>query len=167
MPIFSCCFFSVAVIRLHHLGNTKKVGCLSSCLRSQAMLEGAAMSGSLKSSSKLSLKGGHSGYFKNLCEEGQVDELLLAVRSLHQEGIHLSTGILFCLLQQCINKKDLARGREAYHLIAKCGYGSNAFLASHLIHLFAVCGSLPEAYKIFINLLDQLCLLGVQSLQLM
>eukprot|EP00250_Pteridium_aquilinum_P006258 c16214_g1_i1 orf=564-2759(+) len=69
-------------------------------------------------------------------------------------GDTLSVGQIYCLLQDCIKKKDLALGREVYRLIKRNSLESNTFLGSHLIRMFASCGSLSDAIEVFRGLSD-------------
>ena len=56
---------------------------------------------------------------------------------------------LFRLLQDCIKRKDIASGRKVHDIIKKNSLESNAFLGSHLIRMFASCGSLVDATEVF------------------
>lgn len=91
---------------------------------------------------------------KKLCQEGWLHKALQAVEQMDLQGIPLSTNILFCLLQGCIKKEDIAAGRKVHALIVRRGMGSNSFLGSHLIRMFASCGSLLEANRVFSRLLE-------------
>lgn len=91
---------------------------------------------------------------KKLCEEGQLDRAIQAVDSMHHGGLTPSTDILFYLLQGCINSKNLKSGRKVHRLITICGFVDNAFLGSHLIRMFTLCGSLWEATHVFDKILE-------------
>lgn len=84
-----------------------------------------------------------------LCGKGQLSEALCRANLMSEQGVLLSTGLFYFLLQECISKKDLASGREVYGLIIRSGFQANTFLCSHLIRMFAVCGSLVEVNKVF------------------
>lgn len=86
---------------------------------------------------------------EGLCEEGFLNEALQAVRLLDQQGLQVSSNMLYCILQGCMAKKDLAAGREAHHLIVKTGFQSNLFLGRTLIRMFALCGALSDANDVF------------------
>lgn len=70
-----------------------------------------------------------------------------------QRGMCASTNVFYRLLQGCVNRKDLRAGREVQGLIAKAGFEASSFLGSHLIRMFAACGSLFEANQVFIKLM--------------
>lgn len=81
----------------------------------------------------------------------------LAVRNGSSKGLlggNISIGKIYCLLQDCIKSKDLALGREVRHLIKRNSLESNTFLGSHLIRMFALCGSLSDATEVFRELSD-------------
>ncbi|MCO5580993.1 hypothetical protein L7F22_034868 [Adiantum nelumboides] len=62
---------------------------------------------------------------------------------------HVSVATFYNLVQLCVNEKNICIGRKVHILIVDCGYESNRFLASHMIRLFAVCGNLAEANRVF------------------
>lgn len=90
--------------------------------------------------------------FQKVFGKKNLSEALHAVNQMEQQKVYISTSILYSLLQGCIDKQDIAIGRKVYGLIMRSGYESNAFLASHLIRMFALCGSLSEAREVFCKL---------------
>lgn len=89
---------------------------------------------------------------KKLYEDGQLDEAIQAAEDMHHEGFAASTDVLYSLLQGCIDNKDLTSGRRVHQLINNCGFVKNAFLGSHLIRMFTLCGSVKEATHVFDNI---------------
>ncbi|KAI5067652.1 hypothetical protein GOP47_0018180 [Adiantum capillus-veneris] len=89
------------------------------------------------------------GCLARLCQEGRLLEAVQAVEVSEREGLRISRNDLFCLLQGCIRQKDLAAAREVNSLIARRGFDINKFFGSHLIRMFASCGSLSEADILF------------------
>eukprot|EP00250_Pteridium_aquilinum_P025334 c30598_g1_i1 orf=71-379(+) len=73
-----------------------------------------------------------------------------------QKSAHaVPTHTILSVLQDCIKKKDLETGRKVSSLITKLGLDTDPFLGTHLIRLFTVGGSLPEAQKAFHHLAEQ------------
>eukprot|EP00249_Psilotum_nudum_P015898 c25573_g4_i3 orf=469-948(+) len=66
-----------------------------------------------------------------------------------QRGIFIPGNIIHCLLRSCTGKKDLAAVKRVQSLVVHSGLDSISFLADHLIRLFASCGSLYEANRVF------------------
>eukprot|EP00250_Pteridium_aquilinum_P028235 c36821_g1_i1 orf=2-484(-) len=58
---------------------------------------------------------------------------------------------LLGLLQACLKQKNLADARLMYNRVIDNGLDSSLFFRDHLIRLFALCGSLLEANRIFRN----------------
>eukprot|EP00250_Pteridium_aquilinum_P033945 c6721_g1_i1 orf=189-599(+) len=86
---------------------------------------------------------------RKLCETGQLEKALFALDMADQS---ISIGIFYHLLQACTAKKDVNHARKVHDLIIKHGLDSNAFLETHLIRTFAMCGSLLEANQVFRSL---------------
>lgn len=61
---------------------------------------------------------------------------------------------LYCLLQFCVAKQDVVVGRKVHSFIIRKRLETNAFLANHLIRMYAYFGSLEEANQVFRNVLS-------------
>lgn len=79
----------------------------------------------------------------------QREDALRAVGLTCQQEISISRDCMYYLLQGCIRKRDLEGGRYLHSLVIRIGYDSITVLEDHLIHLFASCGCLRDAYKVF------------------
>lgn len=92
---------------------------------------------------------------KKLCNQGSLHEAIRTVDNLTVDGghsSHVSTTMFYYLLQGCIDKRDLDTGRTVHSLIRRRRYELNTFLGSHLIRMYALCGSLSEANDVFSKL---------------
>ncbi|KAI5055247.1 hypothetical protein GOP47_0030392 [Adiantum capillus-veneris] len=90
--------------------------------------------------------------FKRLRDQKNIDEALQVISSMQQRGQAVSSDMFYWVLQNCIAQKDLVAGRRLYCLILRDCLESNTFLGSHVIRMFASCGSLPEADEVFSRL---------------
>ncbi|KAI5077989.1 hypothetical protein GOP47_0007813 [Adiantum capillus-veneris] len=86
---------------------------------------------------------------RKLCEEGKVLEAVNAASYMEQQGAPVPISAYYGMIQSCIDKQDLTLAREVRVSIARAGFQQNSFLGSHLIAMFAACGSLSEANDIF------------------
>ncbi|KAI5058870.1 hypothetical protein GOP47_0027040 [Adiantum capillus-veneris] len=59
---------------------------------------------------------------------------------------------VYHLLQDCISRKDLLSGRRVQQLAVQDGLQASDFLATHIIRMFALCGSVSEANQAFVRL---------------
>ncbi|XWS70921.1 hypothetical protein CRYUN_Cryun03dG0092000 [Craigia yunnanensis] len=85
------------------------------------------------------------GYVQNeLFEEA----LLLFHRAQIMELEH-DQFIFSSIICGCAGLSALIEGKQVHAIISKTGYGSNIFVASSLIDMYAKCGSVEEAYTIF------------------
>ena len=87
--------------------------------------------------------------FKGFCDQGKLQD---AVQQLAHHCTSVSTNLLYCLLQACIDYRNLHVARQVQVLIKSRKLHTSAYLGSHLIRLFAVCGSLTEAQDVFFQL---------------
>lgn len=91
---------------------------------------------------------------RKLCEAGKIMEAIHAVDVLEQQGICVPISAHYGMIQACLKKQNLAMAREVRSCIARAGFQNNSFLGSHLIHMFATCGSLSEATEVFNNITE-------------
>lgn len=90
-----------------------------------------------------------SEHLQMLCNKGQLNDALDIIEVMLCHGLPLSKGNLYCLIQSCNRKKDLASARRLRSYTIDSEFQSDTFLGSHLIHMFSSCGSLSEAAAIF------------------
>eukprot|EP01018_Ginkgo_biloba_P034753 Gb_24825 [translate_table: standard] len=64
-----------------------------------------------------------------------------------------------CLLQWCIDTKDLVTGKYVHIHIMKTGNDSSMVLGNRLVHMYAKCGNLADARQVF----DKMTMLNVYS----
>ncbi|KAI5078178.1 hypothetical protein GOP47_0008002, partial [Adiantum capillus-veneris] len=93
------------------------------------------------------------GEIRRFCENGQVRHALHSAELLRREGQGLRRDDLYLLLQACTQSKDLAAARHIQSLLYDSGRYSASVLADHLIRLFTLCGSLPDAKDAFAKVL--------------
>ncbi|MCO5609207.1 hypothetical protein L7F22_063430 [Adiantum nelumboides] len=84
-----------------------------------------------------------------LCRDGQLNSVLSAVSIMDARGLCVPTHILSCVLQLCMDKADRRAARKLHHLLTRLGYDGDCHLASQLVHVHLLCGSLPEALQAF------------------
>lgn len=77
------------------------------------------------------------------------EEALKCLEEMQLEGISPNDITYFCSLKACSSIGAVDRGREIYAEIAKQGYEAHHFVGNSLVDLYAKCGSLAEAHKVF------------------
>ncbi|KAJ7524559.1 hypothetical protein O6H91_17G011300 [Diphasiastrum complanatum] len=87
-----------------------------------------------------------------LCQEGRLKEALHMVELMVRQTTKAPISAYVCLLKGCSRKKALAEGKQVHALIFRSGLNSNIFLANTLVHMYAKCGSVLEAHKVFSNM---------------
>ncbi|KAH7302489.1 hypothetical protein KP509_23G075300 [Ceratopteris richardii] len=88
-------------------------------------------------------------YLERLCSDGKFYSVLNALNFMDEKGLYISTHILSCMLQMCMNKIDCAAGRKVHHLLIRLGCDTDFKLASQLVYMYLLCGSLSEALQAF------------------
>ncbi|KAH7282021.1 hypothetical protein KP509_35G008600 [Ceratopteris richardii] len=66
-----------------------------------------------------------------------------------EHGLEPDRAALSCTLQACCGTGNITRGKEIHDLIIKNSSEFDAVIISSLVHLYAECGSLREACKVF------------------
>lgn len=83
------------------------------------------------------------------CEEGELSLAVGALDAQLEKGCHVDNSLLYRVLKRCTAKKDLILGRRVHDLVLKGRYHTDAFLANHLIRMYASHGMLEEATQVF------------------
>eukprot|EP00250_Pteridium_aquilinum_P021896 c25258_g14_i1 orf=561-1136(+) len=89
---------------------------------------------------------------RDFFHEGGFLEALRALDIANQQGSPSSSKLLTSLLQWCIDRKNIRLGRMLHCTILKRQLESNAVLASYIVRMFAACGNLQDANKVFSTL---------------
>ncbi|KAJ7565312.1 hypothetical protein O6H91_02G056300 [Diphasiastrum complanatum] len=103
--------------------------------------------------------GGFGGWLPNsfcnidnvnkLCQEGQLKEAVDMVELMVQRNIQAPINAYICLLKACARRKDLTEGNRVHALIVQSGLESDIFLGKSLVDMYAKCGSVLDARKVF------------------
>ncbi|KAH7284518.1 hypothetical protein KP509_34G057700 [Ceratopteris richardii] len=64
-------------------------------------------------------------------------------------GLESNKVLYLTILKSCINGMALIQGRQVHHQIIKSGIQSDVMLVNSIIDMYAKCGSLDEAIKVF------------------
>eukprot|EP00250_Pteridium_aquilinum_P034949 c8363_g2_i1 orf=96-605(+) len=91
----------------------------------------------------------------NLCKQGLVQEALQALDALGKQGVHIPETAWVCALQYCIRENDLVVARQLHAMLSKYERQWSSKLWCQLIHMFAACGSLPDALQLFHNMAEK------------
>lgn len=83
-------------------------------------------------------------------QQGMGDEALCLYSSMQQEGITEPDSVTFlCLLQACAAEAALPLGRQLHEQIQKRGLQADVVLGTGLVDMYAKCGSMSDAQKVF------------------
>jgi len=86
-----------------------------------------------------------SGYVK--CGQGQ--KALDLFQQMHQEGVELDPITFVGVVNVCASVVALDEGMHAHELIMQHGWDSDVFLGSSLVDMYANCGSMHNACRVF------------------
>ncbi|CAK9237283.1 unnamed protein product [Sphagnum troendelagicum] len=80
---------------------------------------------------------------------GQGHKALELFQQMQQEGVEPSSVTFVGVLNACASVVALEEGRLVHQQIVKSGCESNIFVGSSLVDMYAKCGSMEEACKVF------------------
>ncbi|CAK9222480.1 unnamed protein product [Sphagnum troendelagicum] len=80
---------------------------------------------------------------------GQAHEALDLFRQLQWEGLQPDPVTFVGLLNACASVRALEEGRRAHEHIIQCGCESNKFVVNSLVDMYAKCGRLEDAARVF------------------
>ncbi|CAA7033901.1 unnamed protein product [Microthlaspi erraticum] len=92
-----------------------------------------------------------AGYVQNKSYE----EALLLYRIAQRMSLQQNQFTLSSVICACSNLAALIEGKQMHAVMSKSGFGSNVFVASSVIDMYAKCGSLRESYVIFSEVEDK------------
>jgi pentatricopeptide repeat protein len=85
------------------------------------------------------------GYVK--CGQGQ--KALDLFQEMKQEGVHPNAFTFVAVLNACASLVALEDGRCAHEQIIQSGCESDVFVGSSLVDMYAKCGSIEDAWRVF------------------
>ncbi|KAJ7534652.1 hypothetical protein O6H91_13G104300 [Diphasiastrum complanatum] len=108
-------------------------------------------SGQIRSDGGLRSGGDNVG---KLCQEGRLKEALHLMELMIQQNIQAPKISYAVLLKGCTRRKALAEGKQVHALIVQSRLDSDIFLGNTLIEMYAKCGSVLDARKVFNKMPD-------------
>jgi pentatricopeptide repeat protein len=81
--------------------------------------------------------------------QGQAQDAVKLSRRMRLERIELNPTTFAAILKACSSIAALVEGRLIHTDVLKSGYESDVYVASATIDMFAKCGSLPDARRLF------------------
>ena len=85
-------------------------------------------------------------------ELGHGDCALEMFERMQHEGIHPGKATFLCALKACTSLASLKQGRSIHHQIIMDGLEVDTFIANTLVNMYARCGILEEAQRVFSHL---------------
>ncbi|KAJ7541880.1 hypothetical protein O6H91_10G080800 [Diphasiastrum complanatum] len=92
---------------------------------------------------------GNGGNVRRLCQEGRLKEAVHMVELMVQQNIRVPINTYACLLKGCTRRKALPEGKRVHALIVQTGLDSNILLGNTLVNMYANCGSVLWARRVF------------------
>jgi len=80
---------------------------------------------------------------------GQGQKALTLFRRMQQEGVEPNSVTFVAALNACANIAAIDEGRDIHKQIIQSGYESNLFVGSSLVDMYAKCGSIVDAQRVF------------------
>ncbi len=80
---------------------------------------------------------------------GQAHKALEFFQRMQREGVKPGPVTFMAILNVCGITKSLNDGRHAHEQIVQSGYDSNVFVGTSLVDMYAKCGSMEDAWRVF------------------
>jgi len=80
---------------------------------------------------------------------GEAEKTLELFQQMQRERVKQNPVNFIGVVNACASKLALDMGRHVHEQIMKCGHESNIFVANSLIDMYAKCGSIEDAEKVF------------------
>ncbi|KAF9616142.1 hypothetical protein IFM89_028608 [Coptis chinensis] len=87
-------------------------------------------------------------HLNHLCRNGQLKEAVNALDTISKQGNKLTSNAYISLLQHCIDSNSIEQGRKVHSRISLVDE-MNPFVETKLVSMYAKCGSLGEARRVF------------------
>ncbi|KAJ7540086.1 hypothetical protein O6H91_10G001200 [Diphasiastrum complanatum] len=84
-----------------------------------------------------------------LCQEGRLKEALHVLELMLKQNTQAPINTYVVLLKGCAKRKALAEAKQVHTLIIQSGLDSDIFLGNTLVDMYAKCGSVLNARKVF------------------
>ncbi len=89
-------------------------------------------------------------YWDVQCRQGQKSMKLS--EQMQQEGVQPSSVIFVGVLNACASMAAIQEGRCVHQQIIQTGLESNVFVGITLVDMYAKCGSIEDAWRVFNNM---------------
>eukprot|EP01018_Ginkgo_biloba_P032703 Gb_11926 [translate_table: standard] len=97
----------------------------------------------------------HGNNIISLCREGRLKEALGVLDVMEKRGIAVNSNTFVSLLQACTEMKTLTEGKQVHAHIKISALDQNLLLATKLVSMYAVCGSMVDARLVFDKLVKK------------
>ncbi len=80
---------------------------------------------------------------------GQGRKALELLQQMQQEGVRQDSATFVAVLNTFGSVVAIEEGRSAHEQIIQSGWDSNAFVGNCLVDMYAKCGSMEQAWRVF------------------
>ncbi|XP_057859605.2 pentatricopeptide repeat-containing protein At1g09410, mitochondrial [Cryptomeria japonica] len=88
-------------------------------------------------------------HIQRFCKEGRLNQAVGILKDMDRQGVRAEVSAYASLLQCCLETKSVAQGRKVHNHMIENGFSLDLFLGTKLVVMYAKCGSLEEARKVF------------------
>eukprot|EP01018_Ginkgo_biloba_P011645 Gb_37070 [translate_table: standard] len=88
----------------------------------------------------------------SLCHKVQLSKGLEIVYNMNNRGITEESNTYASLLHGCAKMKELREGKRVHLHMIKTGFTPDFYIENHLLNMYAKCGCLVDARKVFDNM---------------
>lgn len=93
-----------------------------------------------------------TGLISGHVQHGNGQEALQLFYQMQMRGVEPNEATFVCTVKACIILKSVEHGKLVHDCIIQKGFASNEVIGSALIDMYATCGSINDAFKVFSKL---------------
>ncbi|KAH9313683.1 hypothetical protein KI387_022310, partial [Taxus chinensis] len=84
-----------------------------------------------------------------LCKQGNLKRATQMLNLMDLQGVQVNSDTYATLLQACAKRKDIEHGEFVHSHMLKNSFEPDIYLANNLVTMYAKCGSIEDARKVF------------------
>ncbi|KAH9329652.1 hypothetical protein KI387_001760 [Taxus chinensis] len=84
-----------------------------------------------------------------LCEQGRLKEAMAMLHLMEHADNQVNHNAYACLLQSCIQMKDLFQGKRLHAHMIKSNFNPGIYMGNSLINMYAKCDNLVDSRQVF------------------
>jgi pentatricopeptide repeat protein len=130
------------------ISNTRRQGKHSGLRTDETQWVAAEMAAMVSGTVQLNIFAWNEKLTKDV-KDGQLEKAMQLFQQMQQEGMSPDKFTFVPLIKACAGLGRLEDGRLVHKQLIQSGYKSNVFVCKSLVDMYAKCGSIEDAWRVF------------------